>query len=80
MTNSYSQDVELEFFEEACIPWAVEKVFTDCRVFMFVNTLVKVLRLDVLSGKFLVYEMLFIEEHNLGLNPQTDLTCTKLFV
>ena len=25
MPNSYSQDVELEFFEEAYIPWAVEK-------------------------------------------------------
>ena len=61
------------------------KVFTDCRVFMFVNTSVKVLRLDfsgleVLSGKFLVYGMLFIKEHNLGLNPQTDFTCAKLFV
>ena len=66
-------------------PMGCRKVFTDCRVFMFVNTSVKVLRLDfsgleVLSGKFLVYGMLFIKEHNLGLNPQTDFTCAKLFV
>ena len=36
------QNAELAFFEEACIPMGCRKMFTDRRVFMFNNTLMKV--------------------------------------
>ena len=36
------QNAELAFFEGACIPMGCRKMFTDRRVFMFNNTLMKV--------------------------------------
>ena len=38
-----SENVELAFFEEACIPMGCQKNVTDRRVFMFNNTLMEVL-------------------------------------